>query len=269
MSSVREAPMQHAEVQPRAVIRFEQVRKVYERHGARTVAVDGLSFSVRDGEYLCIIGRTGCGKSTTLNLLLGLQQASAGRIEVLGCDPWKQFRALKGKLGCIFQGDRLLPWRSILDNVRLPLEILGLDERKLAIGPLEWLQRVGLGDFAGAYPHELSGGMRQRAAMARALVSSPRIILADEAFGHLDEVTGRQLKADLRRLAREGGQTVVHITHSIDEAIEQADRILLFGRGRLFASFQGRAEASLDRDGFRRHLYAQIELSGRAAVEEA
>ncbi len=257
---------------PEAVIRCEHVRKVYARQGARTVAIEDLSLQVHRGEYLCILGRTGCGKSTTVNLLLGLQQASGGGVSVLGHDPHREFAALRGRIGCIFQGDRLLPWRSILDNVRLPLEILRVDERTLSPTPRQWLQRVGLGDFADAFPHELSGGMRQRAAMARALVSDPQIVLADEAFGHLDEVTGRQIKSDFRQLAKAGGKTVVHITHSIEEAIAQADRIVVLApRGRVVASIrtsEGIAEAD-GVDGLRRRLYALIEGAGQAPLADA
>lgn len=263
---------EHAHVHAAPPIRFEQVGKVFERNGARTVAVDGLSFQVERGEYLCIIGRTGCGKSTTLNLLLGLQRATSGRVGVLGHDPHRDFAALKGRIGCVFQGDRLLPWRSVVDNVRLPLEILGIDEGRLPVSPLDWLRRVGLGDFANAFPNELSGGMRQRAAIARALVSDPEIVLADEAFGHLDEVTGHQLKTDFKALARDGGKTVVHITHSIDEAIALADRIIVMGRhGRIFSSFGTRdgVAGGQGADGFRRRIYAQIERSGDAGLAEA
>ncbi len=254
------------------VIRYERVGKVFAREGVRTTALDGLSFSVNRGEYLCIIGRTGCGKSTTINLLLGLLQASSGTVTVLGQDPHRDFAALKGRLACIFQGDRLLPWRSAIDNVRLPLEILGIDERSLALSPLDWLQRVGLAEFAAAFPHELSGGMRQRVAIARALVSDPEIVLADEAFGHLDEVTGHQLKSDFKRLAGHSGKTVVHITHSIEEAIALADRIIVLGRhGRIFSSFQTSEIAASEggHDGLRRRIYAQIELSGQWALPEA
>lgn len=250
---------------PDPVIRYERVGKVFERDGARTVAIDGLSLTVSRGEYLCLLGRTGCGKSTALNLLLGLQQASSGQVTVLGHDPHRDFAALKGRLGCIFQGDRLLPWRSVIDNVRLPLEILDIDERRLAPGPRQWLERVGLADFADAFPHELSGGMRQRVAMARALVSDPEIVLADEAFGHLDEVTGRQIKTDFRKLVGDAGKTVVHVTHSIEEAIALADRIVVLGRhGRIHAGIRtGEGIAGEEgAEGLRRRLYALVEQSG-------
>ncbi len=246
-------------------IRFDAVRKLYERDGKRTLAIDNLSFDIARGEYVCIVGRTGCGKSTTVNLLLGLSAASSGRVSVLGHDPHRDFDALRGRIACIFQGDRLLPWRSALDNVRLPLEVLGIDEAALRISPRQWLARVGLGDFVHALPHELSGGMRQRVAMARALVANPEIVLADESFGHLDEVTAQKLKTDFRQLARDTGKTIVHITHSIDEAIQQADRILVLGaQGRLSASFHPADEAGGNVEQLRERIYRQIESSAGA-----
>jgi len=145
-------------------------------------------------------------------------------------DPFHQFNALRGQVGCVFQSDRLLPWRTAIDNVRVPIEIIGTPERNLRETPQQLLERFGLGGFEDAYPHELSGGMRQRVALARALVSDPAILLADEAFGHLDEVTGERLRTEFRQIAKAGGKTVLHITHSIDEAISLSDRILVFER---------------------------------------
>ncbi len=218
------------------LIYFRNVGKDFVRRGQFT-AIEDLSFSIGRGEYVSIVGRTGCGKSTTVNLLLGLESPSRGEVEVLGCDPLRDFQALRGKVGCVFQTDRLLPWRTALDNVRVPLEIIGRADGDGAPTASEWLKRVGLSGFESAYPHELSGGMRQRVALARALVSRPEILIADEAFGHLDEVTGAALRSEFKRLAIEFGHTVVQITHSLDEAIQQSDRILVFGHpGRVVAN---------------------------------
>jgi NitT/TauT family transport system ATP-binding protein len=209
-------------------IRFTSVHKLFRSGEQATLALRHLSFTIERGEYVCVLGRSGCGKSTTVNLLLGLSTPTSGRISVLGHDPHHEFAQLRGRIGCVFQNDRLLPWRNAIDNVRLPMEILGLDPN--SDRPTTWLQRLGLQGFEYAMPHQLSGGMRQRVALARALTSDPDILLADEAFGHLDEVTGADLRTQFRRLAKERRKTVLHITHSIDEALDVSDRILVLGK---------------------------------------
>jgi NitT/TauT family transport system ATP-binding protein len=248
-------------------ISFRNVAKVFTR-GQRVTAISDLSFDVQRGEYVCIVGRTGCGKSTTVNLLLGIEPPSSGSVAVLGLDPFEQFDALRGKIGCIFQGDRLLPWRNAIDNVRVPIEIIGKKERELNPGPLQLLQRLGLDGFETAFPNQLSGGMRQRVAIARALASDPDILLADEAFGHLDEVTGGKLRAEFRQLAKEAGKTVVHITHSIDEAIQLGDRVLVFGRPGHVAKqvvIDGKRTGP-QRDLWREEIFSVIEASDLAGA---
>jgi NitT/TauT family transport system ATP-binding protein len=245
-----------------AAISFRGVTKRFT--GRRPVtAVADLSFDVALGEYVCIVGRTGCGKSTTVNLLLGVETPTAGGIAVLGLDPARQFNALRGRIGCVFQGDRLLPWRSAIDNVRVPIEIIGIPEPELRESPQHLLERLGLSGFENAFPHELSGGMRQRVGIARALASDPAIILADEAFGHLDEVTGSRLRTEFHQLAKESGKTVVHITHSIDEATTLADRILVFGRpGHVAADLKPRGLNSEEREALRGQIFRLIEDTG-------
>lgn len=235
-------------------IEVRSLRKVFYSEAANrpTVAVDGLDFSVQEGELVCIVGRTGCGKSTLFNILAGLEEPTGGQVSILGRQPAKDFHWYKGKLGIIFQSDRLLPWRRARENVELGLEMLGQPPNVRRRTAELWLKRLGLGDFLDAYPAELSGGMKQRVAMARAFALQPRIVLADEAFGHLDEVTARRLREDFKKLARSERITVVLITHQLDEAIQFGDRILVFGRpGRVLlevepaAALKSESEAEL------------------------
>ena len=200
------------------------------------VAIDGLDFHIHGGEMVAIVGQTGCGKSTFLNMLIGLDKPTRGQITVGGRRPYEDFDHFRGVLATVFQQDRLLPWRSALDNVRLPLELLGRDPREQTDRARAWLDRLGLSQFISAYPHELSGGMRQRVALARAFVAEPRLLLADEAFGHLDEVTSAALRKTFIELARDGRKTAIAVTHQLEEAIEMGGRILVFGRpGHLLA----------------------------------
>jgi NitT/TauT family transport system ATP-binding protein len=203
------------------------------------VAIERLDFRIDRGEMVAIVGQTGCGKSTFLNLLIGLDRPSGGRIAVDGRTPYDDFAAFRGRLAAVFQQDRLLPWRTALDNVRLGLEILGHPEREQRDRAVTWLERLGLGGFFEAYPHELSGGMRQRVALARAFAIRPALLLADEAFGHLDEVTSAALRHTFVDLARTEGSTAVLVTHQLEEAIDMGDRVLVFGKpGSLLADLR-------------------------------
>jgi NitT/TauT family transport system ATP-binding protein len=244
----------------------ERLRKVFRQRGSDELvtAIDGLDFTVEPGEMISIVGRTGCGKSTFLAILLGLEAPSGGRVLVDGKTPYGDFNYFKGKVACVFQQDRLLPWRSALENVKLALEVLGYPEREQETRAREWLDRLGLADFLRAYPHELSGGMRQRVAMARAFVVSPRLLLADEAFGHLDEVTAANLRQEFSLLARTSGSTTVSVTHQLEEAFELGGRVLVFGRPATlladirwdgasredFAPLRRRIQAIIDRNEF-------------------
>jgi NitT/TauT family transport system ATP-binding protein len=216
----------------------EGVRKVFHQTGSgeAVVAIERLDFVVPQGDMVAIVGQTGCGKSTFLNMLIGLDRPSAGRIAIGGRAPYDEFDHFRGVLAAVFQQDRLLPWRTAIDNVRLPLELLGRDSREQVERARSWLDRLGLARFEAAYPHELSGGMRQRVALARAFVLEPSLLLADEAFGHLDEVTAAALRSTFIELARTQGNTAILVTHQLEEAIDMGGRILVFGRpGRLLA----------------------------------
>jgi NitT/TauT family transport system ATP-binding protein len=177
-----------------------------------------------------VLGKTGCGKSTMFNLLSGLIEPSSGKVSVTGHDPFREFNFFRGKIGIVFQNDRLMPWRTALDNVLLGLEILDADRGKAEATARQWLERLGLTGHENDYPHALSGGMRQRVSIARAFAVEPEILLCDEPFSSLDEMTARDLRVAFVRLVRQNHKTAVFITHHINEALEIGDRILVFHR---------------------------------------
>jgi NitT/TauT family transport system ATP-binding protein len=215
-----------------STIVVSELRKVFRQvaTGQDIVAIDRLDIRLKPHEIVAIVGQTGCGKSTFFDLMIGLQSPTAGSVMIGGKTPYGNFDEFRGRIATVFQQDRLLPWRSAVDNVKLPLELLGLPEEEQTKRAMAWLERLRLDRFADAYPHELSGGMRQRIAIARAFVVQPQILLADEAFGHLDEVTARELRETFVTLARESGATAILITHQLEEAIAVGDRIIVFGK---------------------------------------
>jgi NitT/TauT family transport system ATP-binding protein len=213
-------------------IEVSQLRKVFRQaaSGQAVVAIERLDLHIAPSEVVAIVGQTGCGKSTLFDLMIGLEQPTAGSIAIGGKTPYCDFDAFRGLIATVFQQDRLLPWRSALDNVQLPLELLRVADHARRERSMGWLERLGLANFANAYPRELSGGMRQRVAIARAFVLQPAILLADEAFGHLDEVTARELRETFLALARESASTAILITHQLEEAIVVGDRIIVLGK---------------------------------------
>jgi len=214
------------------VIRFDNVSKVFQRPDGRGTftAVDKLSFEIAKGEIVAVLGKTGCGKSTMFNLVAGLIEPTSGQTRVVGHDPFAEFDFFRGKIGIVFQGDRLMPWRSALENVLLGLQILDTDPQQSRDTARQWLKRLGLSGHENDYPHALSGGMRQRVSIARAFAVNPEILLCDEPFSSLDEMTARDLRAEFVRLVRQNNKTAVFITHQIDEAMEIGDRIMVFHR---------------------------------------
>ncbi len=211
-------------------IECHNLTKVFRTRAQSFEAIRDLNFQIASGELVAVVGKTGCGKSTTLNVLLGLERPTRGKLAIDGREPYKDFDFFRGKLSAVFQTDRLLPWRTVFRNATYGLEILGVPQPERAEKARYWLDKVGLTPFENAYPHELSGGMRQRVGIARAFSIDPDVLLCDEAFGHLDEVTARQLRADFLKLIRETRKTSLFITHDIDEALELGQRVLVLGK---------------------------------------
>jgi NitT/TauT family transport system ATP-binding protein len=189
-------------------------------------ALRDVTFGVPRGQFLSIIGPSGCGKSTLLRAAGGLLRASAGEALVDGAAPIEAQRARE--IGYVFQDPALLPWRTVLGNVRLPFEVDSIARRRSVPKPEEIVEAVGLGEFKNYYPHQLSGGMQQRVAIARALVFNPSLLLMDEPFGALDEITRSTMRYELLRLwETHGRRTVLFVTHSIAEAVALADRVVV------------------------------------------
>ncbi len=230
------------------VIHFVNVTKVFQRPDGRGdfVAVNKLSFDIAKGEIVAVLGKTGCGKSTMFNIVAGLTEPTSGQAQVIGHNPFREFDFFRGKIGIVFQGDRLMPWRSALDNVLLGLQILDCEPQPAEEAARAWLSRLGLAGHENDYPHALSGGMRQRVSIARAFAVDPEILLCDEPFSSLDEMTARDLRAEFVRLVRQSHKTAVFITHQINEAMEIGDRVLVFHRPACIA-YEARLDASMDR----------------------
>ncbi len=192
------------------------------------IALQNLNVEVARGEFLTLLGPSGCGKSTLLRVVADLIPPTQGSLDVLGASP-SQAR-LRRDIGFVFQDPALLPWRTALQNVELPLQVARdriQNAKKARATPQELLELVGLKGAENAYPHELSGGMRQRVSIARALVSDPRVLLMDEPFGALDEITRDRLNEELRRLWKELGMTILFVTHSIYEAAYLGQRVMM------------------------------------------
>ncbi|WP_250494839.1 ABC transporter ATP-binding protein [Caballeronia sp. GAWG1-1] len=231
-----------------------------EATGSSLTVLDNFDLSVREGEFLAVLGPSGCGKSTFLSILAGLVPQTAGEITVDG----EPVSAARQKLGVVFQGYALFPWRTVRKNVETGLEIRGVKAVQRRSEAERFLRLVGLLDFADHYPHQLSGGMRQRVAIARVLAYGPEILLMDEPFGALDAQTRESLQQELLAIWEQSAKTVVFVTHSIDEAIFLADRVAIMGRA------PGRVKEIIDidlprpRDASLRHSAAFMALRQRA-----
>jgi NitT/TauT family transport system ATP-binding protein len=217
-----EAPVD-APAPSRALLRLAGVSKTFTN---KTLALEGVDLTVRPGEFLTLLGPSGCGKSTLLKMIAGLSAPTTGAIDW----PTSTYDALGEPdrlLGFVFQEPTLLPWRTVFDNVYLPLMLGGARRRDVRERIMEVLAQVGLTRFADAYPRELSGGMRMRVSVARAIVTNPRILLMDEPFAALDEITRTKLNNDLMQLFAKNNLTVIFVTHSVYESVYLSSRIVV------------------------------------------
>ncbi|MFC0709829.1 ABC transporter ATP-binding protein [Azorhizophilus paspali] len=202
-------------------LRMEFTAQDESGRAEQVVALEHFDLEVRAGEFLSVLGPSGCGKSTFLSILAGLAQKSGGSLLVDG----QPLEGINTRQGVVFQGYALFPWRTVLENIEVGLEIRGVGKVERRERAREYLELVGLGGFGARYPHEISGGMRQRVAIARSLVYEPEVLLMDEPFAALDAQTREILQGELLRIWDRHKKTIVFITHSLDEAIFLSDRI--------------------------------------------
>ena len=210
---------------PPATVEVQGVSVEYPAKEHTVTALDKVSLDIADGEFVSLIGPSGCGKTTLLRVIADLEQATSGVVHVNGMSA--RDARLARAYGYVFQAPALFPWRTVLANVCLPLEIHGVDAEKARTIALEQLARVGLTGFEGKYPWQLSGGMQQRVSIARALGFEPKLLMMDEPFGALDEITRDRLNEQLLRLWEREKRTVVFVTHSIPEAVFLSSRIVV------------------------------------------
>ena len=209
-------------------IHLAGVKKVYRTRGKEFLAVSEVSFDVAAGELVALVGPSGCGKTTLLKILAGLHSHESGEVRIgTAAQPFDPSR----DIGMVFQQPLLLKWRRVLDNVLLPAEILGLPVAASRERARDLLALVGLRDAEAKYPYELSGGMQQRAAIARALIHDPRLILMDEPFGALDALTREKMNLELLRIWQQARKTIVFVTHGISEAVFLGTRVVVLTAG--------------------------------------
>jgi NitT/TauT family transport system ATP-binding protein len=190
------------------------------------IALDDASFDFEAGEFVSLLGPSGCGKTTLLRMVAGLMSRSAGSIQVDG----REVQGPYGDYGFVFQAPSLMPWRSVIENVLFPMDVLKRNDAAAKVRARELLALVGLTEFESARPHQLSGGMQQRVALCRALIHAPKLLLMDEPFGALDELTRLEMNDQLLKIRQETGASILFVTHSIAEAVYLADKVLVFSR---------------------------------------
>jgi NitT/TauT family transport system ATP-binding protein len=214
-----------------AAVSFEAITCVFAARGGADgrsyTAVKDVTLAIEDGEFVSIVGPTGCGKSTLLNVAAGLLRPSAGTVRVFG----EPLAGINRHAGYMFQSDALMPWRNALDNVIAGLEFRGVEAAKAERLGREWLARVGLEGFGDRYPHQLSGGMRKRTALAQILILDPKLLLMDEPFSALDIQTRQLMENELLELWSANRKSVIFITHDLEEAIALSDRVVVLSAG--------------------------------------
>jgi len=213
-------------------------RYTIDRTGGTVVALDGVDLAVREGEFLCMVGPSGCGKSTFLQMVAGLEPLTGGSLRMDG----REITGPGADRGMVFQSHALFPWRTVLENIEFGLEVKGMPRRDRRQRATRYAHMVGLRGFEGAFPSELSGGMRQRVGIARALANDPAVLLMDEPFGSLDAQTRELMQQDILDLWRQSGRTIVFVTHSVQEAVYLGDRIAVM------TARPGRVKAMIDVD---------------------
>jgi len=247
---------------PAALDRLTRLEAVCKTFGNGVVALTGVDLEIRRGEFLSLLGPSGCGKSTILRLLAGLTSPTAG---------WINWTVSNHELGYVFQEPTLMPWANVYDNVWLPLRLKGMSRAAAKEQIDEVLAKVGLTNFEKAYPRELSGGMKMRVSIARALATRPQILLMDEPFAALDEITRNKLNDDLVALKVELGATVVFVTHSVYESVYLSDRIVVMAPrpGRIVAEINVPVPLPRDEDFRLSAVYAEKCRETSAALHRA
>jgi len=209
-----------------SVIEAENVTKTFELEKSKILVLDNVNFSVGNDEFVCLVGPSGCGKSTMLRIIAGLEQADSGTVRFHG----EQIIKPNPKIAMVFQLFGLLPWKTALENIELPLEVLGVSKEERTRAAHEYLEMVELKGFDNTYPHDLSGGMKQRVGIARALALKPEVLLMDEPFSSLDELTAktlRELVLDIWRDPDLPTNTFIMVSHNVEEAVFMADRVIV------------------------------------------
>lgn len=253
-------------------IHLADIVQRFRSRGAEVEALTGINLDIGHGEFLVLLGPSGCGKTTLLSIIAGLLKPTAGTVEINGLPLWmgqSRNHDAMDELGVVFQDANLFPWMTIEDNIALPLKLRGLGKVQRREKAHELCALVGIQGFEKRWPRELSGGMRQRAAIARALSCEPQILLMDEPFGALDAMTRDQLNVELQRIWMESGCSIVLVTHSIREAVFLADRIVLLSPrpGRLDTIEQVRLERPRDIYVQSTDAFAEIELALRKRLD--